>query len=382
MQRWIMHIDMDAFYASVEQRDNPLLKGLPVIVGGLSKRGVVSTASYEARKFGVKSAMPMETARKLCPDGVFILPDIKKYKNISDEIMSILAGFSPIVQPMSIDEAFLDLSGITTDLEDYAFRLKKEVVEKTALTASVGIAPNKFLAKFASDYKKPDGFMLIRKEDAASILAPLPVGMIFGIGKVTQDKLKSYGVNMISDLLSADRHVLEKVLGKQTESVLLLAQGIDHRAVETDVEMKSIGKEDTYEKDIFSLNDIQAEFLLLAQKVGWRLRSKGLCGFSLAIKVRFSSFETITRSISSEFPYYYDEDIYDAALKLAKKCSFAKGVRLLGITVAKLQKYDMAEPVFDFDGSEAKKQKRTAAIDKLKSRFGEQIINKGLLPEK
>lgn len=384
MDRWIMHVDMDAFYACVEQRDKPELKGLPVVVGGLGNRGVVSTASYEARVFGVHSAMPMSTARKLCPEAIFISPDHKRYKAVSEQIMAIFTGFAPLVEPLSIDEAFLDITGISkavADLPGYALALKKRIKEQTQLTASVGIAPNKFLAKFASDYKKPDGLMLIKPENVQELLAPLPVGYLVGIGKATQKALKSFGIETIEQFRKTDYRVLEKVTGKQTESFLLLANGIDERQVQPDREAKSIGKENTYEQDLYDSEQIRQELLMLAQKVGWRLRRENLCGQTLTLKVRYPDFETHTRSSSSSFGFYYDEYIYKEALNLCKKINLKKGVRLIGLTVSKLHDNNQMMTSLDFDGSEELQSKRTRAVDALKKRFGESIINKGVLPE-
>ena len=379
-----MHVDMDAFYACIEQRDNPVLKGLPVIVGGLGNRGVVSTASYEARKFGVHSAMPMATARKLCPEAVFILPNHRHYQEVSSQIMKIFDGFSPLVEPLSIDEAFLDVSGIKKAVEnpeEYASELKKQIKEQTGLTASVGIAPNKFLAKLASDYKKPDGLMRIKPEDIQGILDPLPVSYLFGIGKTTRKMLGEYGISTIKQFRQADRRILEKVTGRQTDSFLFLANGIDERPVQADREAKSIGKENTYEKDLTLDEDIKREILLLAQKVGWRLRREGLCGFTLTVKIRYPDFETHTRSISAVNPFYHDEDIYKEAIKLSEKVSFKKGIRLIGVSVSKLKKYEETMLSLDFDGQEERKIKRTQAVDELKKRFGEKVIGKGVLPE-
>ena len=383
MKRWILHIDMDAFYASVEQLDDPEIKGKPVIVGGLSSRGVVSTASYEARRFGVHSAMPMAKAKILCPNAVFISPDHKKYMRVSQKVHEILNKYSPIIEPLSLDEAFLDLSGMNllfSDVSIWGEKLQAEIKTVIGLDSSIGIAPNKFLAKFASDYKKPLGFMIIRQEEAAALLAPLPVKYLYGIGKVTLNKLNTYGINTIGTLKAADKNILKTVFGNKMETYLLLADGIDDRVVENMNEAKSIGREDTFDVNINTLKEAKEKFLALAQEVGWRLRHKCLGGHTLSIKVRFDSFETITRNKSSDYLFYYDEDIYKAAIDLFGKVFSGKPMRLLGITVSKLMPYE--NNGFLLTDNEEKQQKITDIVDKLKIRFGEDTILRGLIKNK
>jgi DNA polymerase-4 len=265
-------------------------------------------------------------------------------------------------------------------MASYGRKLKQEIFATTGLTASVGIAPNKFLAKFASEYKKPDGFMLLRQAEAEGILEPLPVAALPGIGKVAAALLRTYGVNTVGDFKQTDRKVLEKVTGRQTDSFLLLARGLDERPVVPLREAKSIGRENTYPQDLRTAGEVRKELFLLAQKVGWRLRSQNLCGFSLCLKVRYPSFETVSRSVSSATGFYYDEDVYQAALELCGKISLAKGVRLLSLTASRLERTDGHIGGLDFDGQAALKEKRTAAVDSLKKRFGETIILRGLTP--
>ena len=250
MLRWIMHADMDAFFASVEQLDNPELKGLPVIVGGLSGRGVVSTCSYEARKFGVHSAMPMHMAKRLCPQGVFIQGRMRRYKEVSDKIMEIFHTFSPLVEQLSVDEAFLDVTGMEglyPDVITLAKAIKGKVYAETGLRVSVGVAPNKFLAKLASDLEKPDGLVLIKHETAAAFIAPMPVRKIFGIGKAAEAELLKYGIDTIGKIAAADIKILQRVFGINAQTVHDLARGIDNRPVVNETEAKSIGKEHTYD---------------------------------------------------------------------------------------------------------------------------------------
>ncbi len=378
MQRWIMHVDMDAFFASVEQLDNPELRGLPVIVGGLSGRGVVSTCSYEARKFGVHSAMPMHMARRLCPQGVYIQGRMQRYKELSDKIMDIFRSFSPLVEQLSVDEAFLDVTGMEglyPDVVTLAKAIKNKIYSDTGLHASVGIAPNKFLAKLASDLEKPDGLVLIKPETAAAFIAPMPVRKIFGIGKAAEEQLLQYGINTIGKIAAADIKILQKVFGINAQTVHDLARGIDNRPVVNETEAKSIGKEHTYDKDLYDENDLRKAVRDLCGETGWRLRRRGLIGYTVTLKVKFSSFKTITRSITSEMPVAYDEEIYALALKLLRQVKFTEGVRLLGVSISHLESEDAA-PVLNFNENERLK-KRNQAVDLLKNRFGEGIIKRG-----
>lgn len=378
MQRWIMHVDMDAFFASVEQLDNPELRGLPVIVGGLSGRGVVSTCSYEARKFGVHSAMPMHMARRLCPQGVYIQGRMQRYKELSDKIMDIFRSFSPLVEQLSVDEAFLDVTGMEglyPDVVTLAKAIKSKIYSDTGLHASVGIAPNKFLAKLASDLEKPDGLVLIKPETAAAFIAPMPVRKIFGIGKAAEEQLLQYGINTIGKIAAADIKILQKVFGINAQTVHDLARGIDNRPVVNETEAKSIGKEHTYDKDLYDENDLRKAVRDLCGETGWRLRRRGLIGYTVTLKVKFSSFKTITRSITSEMPVAYDEEIYALALKLLRQVKFTEGVRLLGVSISHIESEDAA-PVLNFNENERLK-KRNQAVDLLKNRFGEGIIKRG-----
>ncbi len=378
MQRWIMHVDMDAFFASVEQLDNPELKGLPVIVGGLSGRGVVSTCSYEARKFGVHSAMPMHMAKRLCPQGIYIYPRMRRYKELSDRIMEIFHSFSPLVEQLSVDEAFLDISGMEglyPDVVTLGKAVKEQIYSDTGLHASVGIAPNKFLAKLASDLDKPDGMVLIKPETAAAFIAPMPVRKIFGIGKSAEAALLQYGIDTIGKIAAADIKILQKVFGVNAQTVHDLARGIDNRPVVNETEAKSIGKEHTYDEDLYSFDDLRNAVRDLCGETGWRLRKKNLIGYTVTLKVKFNSFKTITRSITSELPVAYDEEIYALALKLMQQVKFTEGVRLLGVSISHLESEGTA-PVLNFNENE-KLKKRNAAVDFLKNKFGEKIIKRG-----
>ena len=363
MRRWIMHVDMDAFFASVEQFDNPDLMGLPVIVGGQSDRGVVSTCSYEARVYGVHSAMPMMEARRLCPQAVFLPGRMKRYQEVSREIMTIFDSFSPLVEQLSVDEAFLDIS------------VKRSIKEKTGLTASVGIAPNKFLAKLASDMQKPDGLVVIRAEEAEVMLKPMSVRRIFGIGRSAEKSLLQFGIETIGQIADADLGILRKALGNNAALVKQLAHGLDDRPVVNDYAAKSIGKECTFEQDLHTEDERRHAVLDLCGRVGWRLRRSGVVGYTVTLKVKFASFKIITRSITAEGPVAYDEEIFALAQKLMQSVKWSEGVRLLGVSVAHLEPAN-AVPVLNFSEDE-RLGKRNQAVDILKAKFGEDIIKRG-----
>ena len=381
MERIILHIDMDAFFASVEQRDHEEYRGKPVIVGGLGPRGVVSTASYEARKFGVHSAQAMAIARRLCPNAIFLHPDHARYSDVSRQIFAILARFSPVIEPLSIDEGFLDLTGMERLMENpraYGEEIKRAVREETGLTASVGIAPNKFLAKLASDLEKPDGLVVIRPEDAEKVLAPLPVNRIFGVGKKTEERLAALGFRTIGQLAAADRGKLAHALGNRMAAQLLsLAHGLDDRPVEPRRAAQSIGREETFDEDIRSREDAEKVLLALSEEVGWRLRREGLSARTVTLKLRFASFDTHTRQQTFPDPVSYDEDIFEAARALFRAFPTppGQGIRLLGVSAGNLS--DGGE-VSLFDDHE-KKDRLYDAIDKLKGRFGEGILTRAAL---
>ena len=377
MKRWIMHIDMDAFFASVEQLDNPELKGKPLIVGGQSCRGVVSTCSYEARKFGVHSAMPMVEARRLCPHAEFLPGRMWRYEEVSREIMRIFHEEAPLVEQLSIDEAFLDVSGmerLCKDVRNVGWRIKERIKNEIGLTCSVGLAPNKFLAKMASDLQKPDGFTVITHEEARSFIAPLPVTKIFGIGGAAKQMLAQFGIATIGQLANADRSILQKVFGKNADKVQHLAMGLDDRPVVPETAPKSIGRETTFEKDLYTFEDCKAAILELSEQTGYRLRNKGYSGRTVTLKVKFKDFKIITRSISSEGEISCDEEIFNLAVKLLKEVAYENGVRLLGVTVSNLQDGSCGSLCFE---ENTKLLQRNAAVDNLKKRFGENIIARG-----
>ena len=381
MERIILHIDMDAFFASVEQRDHEEYRGKPVIIGGLGPRGVVSTASYEARKFGVHSAMPMVTARRRCPDAIFLPGDHAKYSAVSRQIFSVLARFSPVIEQLSIDEGFLDLTGMERLMDSpraYGEAIKRAVREETGLTASVGVAPNKFLAKLASDMEKPDGLVVIRPEDAERVLAPLPVSRIFGVGKKTEARLSALGFKTIGQLAAADRSRLARALGDRMAAQLIaLAHGLDDRPVEPTRAAQSIGREETFDEDIHSREEAERVLLSLSEEVGWRLRREGLSARTVTLKLRFAPFDTYTRQQTFPDPVSYDEDIFAAARALFRAFPSppGAGIRLLGVSAGNL----CTEGELSLFDDHEKKEKLYGAIDRLKSRFGENILTRAAL---
>ena len=381
MQRTILHVDMDAFFAAVEQREHPEYRGKPVIVGGLSSRGVVATASYEARRSGVHSAMPMATARRRCPDGIFVQGNYALYRAVSAEIFVIFSRYSPLVEPLSIDEAFLDVTGmglLAPSPRVLAQRLKAEIREKTALVASVGIAPNKFLAKLASDLEKPDGLVEIRAEDAVRRIAPLPVRRLWGVGSRTEEKLLAQGIKTIGEMQQADEKKLARSLGRRAAHALKeLSFGRDERRVEPDREAKSIGKEVTFERDLESPEEAERELLALAEKVGWRLRLAGVAARTIQLKVRRADFTTFTRSRTLFEATAHDEPIFRTARDLFRELGIKSGIRLLGVTGENFEPSALPSLFRD-----EKQERLYGAIDALKKRFGESIITKAPLIDK
>ena len=377
MQRWIMHVDMDAFFASVEALDRPELRGQPVIVGGQSLRGVVSTCSYEARRYGVHSAMPITQAHRLCPQGIFVPVRMARYKEVSKQIMAIFHELSPLVEQLSIDEAFLDVSGMEllyASPQAVGDMAKQRIKNEIGITASVGLAPNKFLAKLASDLQKPDGFTVITHEEAREFIAPLPVGKIFGVGRAAQQALLQFGIERIGQLAEADESVLRKVFGKNALRVQRLACGLDDRPVISESEPKSIGREMTYDEDLHTAEECRRQLLLLSELVGYRLRGKGYYGRTLTLKIKYSDFSVQSRSLTSESDITSDEQIYHLAVQLLEQSPLRKSVRLLGVTVSGLASGESLALNFAED---ERQQKRSKLTDALKARFGEKIIHRG-----
>jgi DNA polymerase-4 len=376
-ERWILHVDMDAFYASVEQRDHPEYRGCPVVVGGRSPRSVVATCSYEARQYGIHSAMPMFTARRLCPHAVFLPVRMARYTEVSEQIMAIFHETSPLVEQLSVDEAFLDLSGMEKlgGAERIARDVQDRIARELHLSASVGLAPNKFLAKLASDMRKPHGFVRITADEAEALLAPMPVRNIFGIGTQAARKLEQFGVVTIGQLARTETSVLQQVFGSNASRIRDLARGLDDRPVVPEEDAKSIGKETTFDSDLIGYEACRDRILDLSGQTGWRLRKQGLAGRTVTVKVKYGDFHTVTRSVSSDQPVAWDEDIFQLADGLLHKIDLRQGVRLLGVTVSDLQRPGDA-PVLSFAENE-RLARRNRTLDALKDKFGEQIIHRG-----
>lgn len=383
MQRWIIHVDMDAFFAAVEQRDNPALVGKPVIVGGLGQRGVVSTASYEARRFGVHSAMPMTEARRLCPQGTYLAGNHQTYQQVSRQLQSILADYSPLIETLSLDEAFLDVSGMEwlfPDVVEIARQIKTRIAAELRLTASAGVAPNKFLAKLASDLQKPDGLVVIRPGEEAALLRRLPIERLWGVGSVTAQRLRQLGAATIGQLAELDPQLLEQHCGKGAYDFQRLARGWDDRPVVPGQPQKSIGREITYEQDLVEPQAIGAQLLYLAEKVGRRLRRHDCGGRTVTLKVRFASFRTVTRSKTLPEPTNLDDVLYEIAVHMYNKLAINEGIRLLGISVSQLA--TGSGQVSLFADQQEKKHSLYQVVDKLRDKFGDGIVTKGRLLHK
>src|SRR6516225_7821409 len=336
--RRILHVDMDAFYASVEQRDKPELRGKPVAVGGQpDQRGVVAAASYEARAFGVRSAIPMSRAVRLCPGLIIVRPDFKRYRQASQRVFEIFRSVTPLVEPLSLDEAYLDVTENTWGEmlgQSVAKRLKAEIKRATGLTASAGVAPNKFLAKIASAWKKPDGLTVIAPERVEHFLQKLPVDALWGVGPVTAARLRERGIDRLVEVRTTDEKILREAVGSLADWLRQLANGIDERPVQPNRETKSSGSEVTYSEDLTDINEIRHEVDEMARDAaGWLGRKQLLCR-TVTIKVRYSDFTTITRS-HSQTPAGRDaDDIASRAVGLLERTeAAARPVRLLGVSV-------------------------------------------------
>ncbi|HEY7111964.1 MAG TPA: DNA polymerase IV [Thermoanaerobaculia bacterium] len=346
--RRILHVDMDAFYASVEQRDDRSLRGRPVAVGGSPQsRGVVCAASYEARVFGVRSAIPMSRAVRLCPDLVVVPPDFKKYQEVSHRVFEIFRTVTPLVEPLSLDEAYLDVTENAWNLPlgvEVARRVKQSIRETLSLTASAGVAPNKFLAKIASGWKKPDGLTVIAPERVESFLQKLPVDALWGVGPVTAGRLRAAGIERLVDVRTADAELLRKAVGSYAESLRRLSFGEDSRAVEPNRERKSIGCEETYARDLAEIEPIRREVDALARHAAEILVRKELFARTVVLKLRYATFQTITRSETREPATRSREEIATRALALLEKTDAGRRpVRLLGVSLHGLQPREAAD---------------------------------------
>ena len=380
----ILHVDMDAFYASVEQRDRPELRGQPVIVGGVAGRGVVSAASYEARKFGVHSALPMAKARRLCPQGVFLPVRMKHYAQVSRQIREIFLSFTPLVEPLSLDEAFLDVRGCVRQwgsATEVARRIKEQITAETGLIASVGVAPNKYLAKLASDHSKPDGFVVLSPEQVTAFLTPLPVGRIWGVGAKGEKRLHALGVRTIGQIAALPEKVLTNHFGAFGRHIWQLAHGQDERTVVPDREAKSVSTETTFAQDVGNRDVLRAYLLDLVDHLASRLRQAGLHARTVDVKIRSSDFRTWTRALTLAEPTNLTDLLWQAAADLFER-SLTPGmlpVRLLGVGAARLTRDPVAQRgLFDVETRE-KQSALDKAVDAIRGQFGTEAIHRGSL---
>lgn len=338
--RKIIHVDMDAFYASVEQRDNPALRGKPVAVGGSSARGVVAAASYEARKFGVRSAMPSVTAARKCPDLIFVKPRFDAYKAESRRIRSIFAEYTPLIEPLSLDEAYLDvtenLPGLASATE-IAERIRAAIKRETGLTASAGVSYNKFLAKLASDHRKPDGLFVITPRMGPAFVEALPVGRFHGIGPATAARMNALGIETGADLRQHDEAVLRQHFGKSGSFYFWIARGVDERPVRPDRERKSVGAENTFMTDLFTLDAAREAIAPIVEKLWRHCETSGIRGRTVTVKVKYTDFTLITRAHSDAMPVDSLADLARATdTLLAPLFPVPRGIRLLGVTLSGL----------------------------------------------
>ena len=383
--RSIIHLDMDAFYASVEQLDNPALKGKPVIVGGSSMRGVVSAASYEARKFKIHSAMPIAQAMKLCPHGFFLPVRMKRYKEVSLQVFSIFQKYTPLVEPLSLDEAFLDVTGsrkLFGNAEDIARQIRKEVRDEIGLTISAGVAASKLVAKIASDINKPDGLTIVPVGREAEFLAPLPIKRLWGVGRKSQEILALLGVHTIGDIASLSEKLLEQKFGQHGISLRYKALGLDNRDVEIEHETKSVGHEFTFDTDLVELENIRRELLELAVMVAKRLRRFQLQGKTITLKVKYHDFKQITRSSTIKQHIADSKKIYQEVIRLLQKTDAGqKPIRLLGISVSGLKVESSSRQQFLFQDMRSNEKRReiNKALDEIQEKFGATAILPGRL---
>jgi DNA polymerase-4 len=380
-------MDMDAFYPSVEVLDHPELKGKPVIVGGTRQRGVVSSASYEARKFGVHSAQPTATAMRLCPDGVFLTVRMSRYKEVSSRIFDIFGIFTPLVEPVSIDEAFLDVTESTRlfgQPEDMASTIKNRVQKETGLSISAGIGPCKFVAKIASDMDKPDGLTVVPPDRVREFLDPLPISTMWGVGRQTQAGLYRLGIQTIGDLSRFPAQALKKNFGMNGAKMHALAKGIDDRDVIPASDAKSIGHEKTFPQDILAVDSARREILALADEVARRVRRHKVGGKTITLKVKYSDFSQVTRSTT--LPQGTDDGsvIYATACRLLEKTEAGKRpIRLLGVLTSQFQHSGAAGQISLFHKWEAldKRKDLNTALDSLSDKFGRGSVRPATLFE-
>jgi DNA polymerase-4 len=384
-ERTILHLDLDAFYASVEQLDDPALRGRPVVVGGPSRRGVVCAASYEARRFGIRSAMPTARARKLCPDGVFLPPRFERYGALSEQVFGVYRRYTPLVEPLSLDEAFLDVTAsraLHGTGREIALAIKRAVRDECGLAVSAGVAEVKLAAKIATDLGKPDGLVEVPAGGVASFLAPLPAARLWGVGHVTEEALRRIGVATIGDLARTPDAALASAVGAtHARDLRALARGEDPREVVPDEAAKSIGAEETFGEDLSGAGALERELLAQAARVGRRLRAARVAGRVVTLKVKYADFTLVTRRATLDRPTDDDRAVYDAARGLLERVDLARPVRLTGISVSDFageeerSQLDLFAPLPPADAAgEERRRALNAALDRLADRFGDGAV--------
>ena len=386
----ILHLDLDAFFASVEQLADPALRGRPVVVGGLGNRGVVAAASYEARRFGIHSAMPMARARRACPDAVFLSPRFDAYSDASTQVMAVLRDVTPLVEPISLDEAFLDVAGAQRSLgsgPEIGQMLRRRIRAETGLTASVGAATTKLLAKLASDLAKPDGLLVVEPGTELEFLHPLPVTRLWGVGPATRRRLERFGVETVGDLAKIPEPALVRALGASAGAHLhALSLNHDEREVEPDRAMKSIGHEETFARDRSDLDGLEHDALRMADAVAARLRRASMTARTVQIKVRYSDFRTITRSHTLPTPTNLVSEIGETSRDLLRAVDLEGGIRLLGVSVQQLEAGVAVQGRLELDdGSGAPTADRRAledAVDTVRERFGSDAVGSAAFLER
>ena len=375
MRRAILHVDMDAFYASVEQRDDPSLRGRPLVVGGASRRGVVCAASYEARKFGVRSAMPMARAHALCKDLIAVPPDFQRYAAVSEQVFGIFGAFTPEVEGLSLDEAFLDVSRSQTlfgPARGQGEAIQRRVREELRLGCSVGLAEVKFAAKIASDLRKPNGFVEVPEGQVAAFLAPLPATRLWGVGPRTAEVLEKLRLRTIGDVARADRQDLERALGSSGPWMQDLARGLDDRGVEPDRQAKSIGAEETFEDDLVEHEDLLPLIHEQALRVAARLRRSGLTAGTVSLKVKYSDFQGVTRQAPLDPRSDDGTALYHAAAALLPKLAAGRQIRLTGVSASDLG--PAGSQLRLFDAQEQKRSRLNRSLDAIAAKFGEGAV--------
>jgi DNA polymerase-4 len=385
VQRTIIHLDLDAFFASVEQLDDPSLRGRPVIVGGPTNRGVVCAASYEARRFGVRSAMPTARARKLCPDGVFLRPRFERYGELSHQVFDIYRRYTPLVEPLSLDEAFLDVTrsrALHGGGREVASAIKAAVRDECGLAVSAGIAEVKLAAKIATDLGKPDGLVEVPAGGVGAFLAPLPVSRLWGVGKVTEEALRKLGIATIGDLARTPEPALASTIGlNHARDLAALARGEDPREVVPDEAAKSIGAEDTFGEDLRGAEALERELLAQAGRVARRLRAAGVAGRTVTLKVKYADFTLVTRRVTLSRPTDDGRAVFEAARGLLPRVDLARPVRLTGISVSGFAGGEERTQLDLFGGDpppeaaeDGRRRALNAALDRLSDRFGEGTV--------